>query len=165
MNLRLPACALGLVLAVLPAIAQTAPTAITTTKRSAVTIGGGSFALAKGTKLEVLGREGDKLIVKFHAAQGKIPLADTDYPADAAPTEPAPEPATSVVQAVPTPAAPANNVAPAKAATPPALNASGQGPQPTTHYGKAVQKARQAAETNKATHVDPTKGIMDDAKK
>jgi hypothetical protein len=154
--------ALALLLAALPAIVLATPSSVTTTKKSAVMIGGGSFALVKGTKLDVISREGDTLLVKFHSSQGKIPLADTDYPVDATPAEPAAETAAIVAPA------PAKTVAaaePAKTATPPALNTSGQGQQPATNYGKAVQKAKQAAEANKSTHVDPTKGIMDDPKK
>lgn len=55
----------------------------TTITKSAIKIGNGSFALVKGTKLEILGREGDTLIVRFRSTQGKIPLAETDFPADA----------------------------------------------------------------------------------
>lgn len=139
-----------------------------TTKRSAVAIGSSSYALVKGTKLEVVSRDGDKLIVKYHSSQGKIPLADTDYPPDAAAAEPADE----APAPAPPPAPPAKTAKPApapapasKAATPPALNTPGQGQQPTTNYGKDVQKAKQASEANKSTHVDPTKDIMDDPKK
>ncbi len=163
MKPRLPTLALCLAFAVLPVLAPAAPTTVTTTKRSALAIGSGSFALVKGTKLEVVSREGDTLLVKFRAAQGKIPLADTDYPADAAeaaPAKPAAAPAPTV-----TATAPAAKAAPPATPTPPALNTSGQGQQPTTHYGKAVQKAKQATEANKSTHVDPTKGIMDEEPK
>lgn len=163
MKPRLTALLLGFVLT-LPLAAQAAPTSVTTTKRSAVAIGNGSFALVKGTKLEVVAREGDTLIVKFRSSQGKIPLADTDYPVDAADPVPAPEPAANT-----TPPAPAAKAAvpvpPAKTTTPPALNTSGQGQQPSTNYGKAVQKAKQSSEAHKSTHVDPSKGIMDDESK
>jgi hypothetical protein len=162
MKMRLAALAFCLALAAAPALAQTAPATVTTTKKSALAVGSGSFALIKGTKLEVVAREGDTLIVKLRSAQGKIPLADTDYPADAVAALPA-EPVAPAVQTAA--ATPAPKAAPAKTATPPALNTSGQGQQPITNYGKAVQKAKQAAESNKSTHVDPTKGIMDDEPK
>lgn len=161
---------LGLLLAAVPAMAETAPasppTSVTTTKRSAVSVGSASYALVKGTKLEVVSRDGDKLVVKYHSAQGKIPLADTDYPPDAAASESAEEtPAPAAPPAAATkPAKPAPAPA-AKPATPPALNTSGQGQQPTSNYGKDVQKAKQVSEANKSTHVDPTKDIMDDPKK
>lgn len=136
-----------------------AATTVTTTKRSAVAIGNGSFALVKGTKLEVVSREGDMLVVKFRSSQGKIPLTDTDYkPGDA--TEPVP------AEAAPAPASTAKKIPPEPAKpTAPALNTSGQGQQPTTNYGKAVQKAKQASEAHKSSHVDPTKGVMDEEPK
>ena len=163
---------LGLLLAAVPVMAETAPasppTSVTTTKRSAVSVGGASYALVKGTKLEVVSRDGDKLVVKYHSTQGKIPLADTDYPPDAAASEsteetPAPAPAAPPAAAAKV-AKPASAPA-AKSATPPVLNTSGQGQQPTSNYGKDVQKAKQVSEANKSTHVDPTKDIIDDPKK
>ena len=147
------------------------PVHATTITRSAIKIGSGSFALVKGTKLEVLGREGDNLVVKFRSMQGKIPLAETDYNPDTELPEAAPAaPATPVVSK---PSAPAPVPAPkavvpvvakqaATAATPPALSIDGK---PATHYGKAVQKAKQVTETQKSTRVDPTKDIMDEQPK
>lgn len=150
-----------------------APVHATTIAKSAIKIGNGSFALVKGTKLEVLGREGDLLIVKFRSMQGKIPLAETDYNPDtelpeaaaAAPTAPA-------TPAVSKPAAPASVPAPkpatavakpaAPASTPPALSIDGK---PASNYGKAVQKAKQVTEANKSTHVEPTKDIMEEQPK
>ncbi len=58
---------------------QSATVQVTTIKRSAIQVGKSSFALVKGTKLEVLGREGKMLLVKYRTSQGKIPYADTDY--------------------------------------------------------------------------------------
>jgi hypothetical protein len=142
-----------------------APLHATTVAKSAIRIGNGSFALTKGTKLEVLGREGDSLIVKFRSMQGKIPLAETDFNPDtelpqATPVEPKPK---AVLKSAPAPAetqpaAPA----PATPATPPALAVDGK---PATNYGKAVQKAKQVTEANKGTHVEPTKDIMDEQPK
>lgn len=162
------------------------PLHATTITKSAIRIGNGSFALTKGTKLEVLGREGDSLIVKFRSMQGKIPLAETDFNPDTELPEAAPAPATPAAAAK-TPAKPAVPVTPAPAVaakplpavakqtagqtpgdqqaatvsapatTPPALSLDGK---PATNYGKAVQKAKQASEANKSTHVEPTKDIM-----
>jgi hypothetical protein len=143
-----------------------APVHATTVTKSAIRIGNGTFALVKGTKLEVLGREGDNLIVKFRSMQGKIPLAETDFNPDTELPEAAT--ATPVTPVVSKPAAPAKPVAatpaaPAvKAATPPALSADGK---PASTYGKAVQKAKQVTETQKSTRVDPTKEIMDEQPK
>ena len=148
---------------VLTGALQGAPATVTTTKRSAIAIGNGSFALVKGTKLDVVSREGDFLVVKFRASQGKIPVTDTDYPVDS-PETPAAEP---VATPAPAPVAASKPVPPptAQPATPPALNTTGQGAQPATHYGQAVQKAKQASEAHKSTHVDPTKGIMEEEPK
>lgn len=137
------------------------PVHATTITKSAIKIGGGSFALVKGTKLEVLGREGDLLIVKFRSTQGRIPLAETDFdPATELPEAAAVAPAAPVVKK---PAAPAvTKSAPPAPPTPPALAVDGK---PATNYGKAVQKAKQVTEANKATHVEPTKDIMDEQPK
>jgi hypothetical protein len=143
------------------------PVHATTITKSAIKIGNGSFALVKGTKLEVLGREGDNLIVKFRSTQGKIPLAETDYPTDTplpatVPAAPTPAVQTKPLPAVAKPVAPVATTPAAKAATPPALSVDGK---PATNYGKAVQKAKQVSEANKSTHVDPTKDIMDEQPK
>lgn len=142
----------ALVSQVLAADKPAAPGAVTTTKKTNLVLSGGNIALAKGTKLEVVSQEGDSLLVKFRAAQGKVLAADTDFVPTGAPSAPAePSPAVS------TPVA-----APAKAATPPALSTNPAARQPKTTYGKAIQKAKQATEAHQGTHVDPTKGIMDD---
>lgn len=142
-----------------------APVHATTITKSAIKISNGSFALVKGTKLEVLGREGDNLIVKFRSTKGKIPLAETDFDPDtelpeAAPVEPKAKAVLkpAAVPATTKPAAPA----PATPATPPALAVDGK---PASTYGKAVQKAKQVTETQKSTRVDPTKDIMDEQPK
>lgn len=170
-SLRLFAClfALGLGALSLPARGQapggqqTATMQVTTVKRSAIQVGNSSFALVKGTKLEVLGRDGKLLLVKYRTSQGKIPYADTDYvlpegeetdetaveeaPAQATPTKPA-----TLPTAKPLPAP-----APATKAPPPALAVDGK---PTTNYGKMVQKAKQAEQAAKDKLVKPTDGIL-----
>jgi hypothetical protein len=144
-----------------------APVHATTITRSSIKIGNGSFALTKGTKLEVVGREGDLLVVKFRTSLGKIPLAETDFD----PATVLPEAAAAAAPAKAGPAKPLPAVAkpapatPAAPATVPALNTSGTGQQPATTYGKAVQKAKQVTETQKSTRVDPTKDIMDEEPK
>ena len=139
------------------------PVTVTTVKKSTLTIGNGSFALVKGTKLEVVSRDGDMLIVKYRSSQGKITVADTDLPVDVAIPDPVPTvPAAPPVAPAPKPSVAATPAtAPAKS-TPPALSVDGK---PTSHYGKAVQKAKQATEAHKGTHVDPTKDILDEEPK
>jgi hypothetical protein len=163
MKTRPLALLVGFMLVALPAMAQPAAPVLTATtlKKSTVTVGSAIVSLAPNTKLEVLGREGDALIVKFRSTKGKVPLADTDYnPETVLPAAAAP--ATPETAKVVAPAAKPAPPAPAKPATPPALNTSGTGQQPATNYGKAVQKARQASEAHKSTHVDPTKDILDE---
>jgi len=138
--------------------ATPAPVHATTLKKSTVTDGSAILPLTPGTKLEVLGSDGDSLIVKFRSTKGKVPLGDTDFKAETVLPEPAAMPAKP---ASATPAAAAKPSAP----VPPALNTSGTGQQPTTNYGKAVQKAKQVTETQKSTRVDPTKDIMDEQPK
>lgn len=142
--------------------AATAPVTATTLKKSNVTVGSAILPLTPGTKLEVLGREGDALVVKFRSTKGKVPLADTDYdPATVLPEPAAPEkPATKASSAAA--ATPAAKPAPS---APPALNTSATGAQPSSNYGKSVQKAKQATESSKSNRVDPTKDIMDEKQK
>lgn len=139
---------------------------VTTTKRSAVKVGNSSFALVKGTKLEVLGREGKLLLVKYRTSQGKIPYADTDYvlsedelaEEEAAAAEP-PAPVAPAKQ----PAPPATkSAAPATKAPPPALAVDGK---PTSNYGKMVQKAKQAEQAHKEKLVNSTDEILDETAK
>jgi hypothetical protein len=78
-----------------PSAGPTAPVFVTTTKRTAVRIGSVSLPLNEGTKLEVLGRESNSLVVMFRAAKGKVVAADTDFnPTTTAVPELAPEPST-----------------------------------------------------------------------
>ncbi len=150
-------CLFGISTSHLMAAEPAAPVQVTTITKSAIKIGNGSFALVKGTKLEVIGREGDQLIVKFRATQGKVPLAETDFNPASVLAESAP----SAASATPT----ANKPAVAPAAKPPTAPVLSVDGKPTTNYGKAVQKAKQVSEANKGTHVDPTKDIMDESPK
>lgn len=147
---------------------------VTTTKRSAIKVGNSSFALVKGTKLEVLGREGKLLLVKYRTSQGKIPYADTDYvlSEDELPEEEA----AAEEAAAPVPATPPAPVAPAKQPAPPATKSAAPAPKapppalsldqkPATNYGKAVQKARQVEQAHKEKLVNPTDEILDEPAK
>ena len=155
-------CALSLgALAADKAAPAPALTTIITAKKSAITVGSGSIALVKGTKLEVIAREGDLLLVKFHAAQGKVPLADTDFNPDT----PLPEvetaaPTPAVEKAAPAQSAPA--AAPAAKTPPPALAVDGK---PASNYGKMVQKAKQAEQAHNDKLVKPSDDILDEKAK
>jgi hypothetical protein len=145
------------------ALAADKPAAVTisiTAKKSAIAIGSGSIALAKGTKLEVLARDGDFLLVKFHAAQGKVPLADTDFNPDTPLPEatPAPAAAAATTSEKAPPAAPA----PAAAKTPPPALSLDQ--KPASNYGKMVQKAKQVEQAHNDKLVKPSDEILDDGK-
>ncbi len=141
--------------------------AAVTTKKTAIVLDSGSVSLPKGTKVEVLGRDGEYLVVRFRAAHGKMLLADTDFnpttplkeiaPAPAKPTA-SEKPATTAAAAAPTPSAPA--AASAKP-TPPALTTNPGDQQPTTNYGKAVQKAKLAEKAHRDNLSDPTNEVVD----
>ena len=169
----------------LPAFAQQATTVqVTTVKRSAIQVGSSSFALVKGTKLEMIGREGKMLLVKYRTSQGKIPYADTDYvlPEGEETEEPVAEEPPAPVAPAKQPAPPASKPAaplPAVAkqtagqtpggqqstTVPPALSTNPSDKQPATNYGKAVQKARQVEQAHKEKLVNPTDEILDEKPK
>lgn len=166
---------------------QSATVQVTTVKRSAIQVGKSSFALVKGTKLEVLGREGKMLLVKYRTSQGKIPYADTDYvlseeeqaeeeeaaaestttPPPVTPAKPdappppktAPLPAVAKQTAGQTPGGQQPTTVPT---TPPALSLD---QKPATNYGKAVQKAKQVEQAHKDKLVNPTDEILDEKPK
>lgn len=52
---------------------------VTTVKRTTVQVGNFTLPLNQGSKLEVLGRQSDFLVVKFRSSQGKVPVRDTDF--------------------------------------------------------------------------------------
>jgi hypothetical protein len=163
-------CAFALI-RLIAEVPSASPEQVTTLTRSSVKIGNGSFALVKGTKLDVVARDGDMLIVKYRSSQGKVPVTDTDWPVEPAADDAAPAaaPAAAVVPVKPAASSPTvakpAMVTPAAKSVPPALNTSGSGHQPATNYGKAVQKAKQVTETQKSTRVDPTRDIMDEEPK
>ncbi len=135
--------------------AKAAPTA-TTIKRTAVHVGSASVPLTPGTKLEVLGRDGDALVVKFRSTKGTVALADTDFdPATELPAAPA---AATPAKSAATPAAPAA----AMATPPPALSLD---QKPASNYGKMVQKAKQVEQAHKDKLVNPTDEILDEKPK
>ena len=151
---------------------------VTTVRRSAIQVGSSSFALVKGTKLEMIGREGKMLLVKYRTSQGKIPYADTDYvltEEEQAEEEAAPEPPAPVAPAKPpaTPAPKSTTVppttpavpAPAAKALPPALSTNPSDKQPTSTYGKMVQKAKQAEQAHNDKLVKPADEILDEKPK
>lgn len=186
-----------LTLSTLPAVsaekAAALPT-VTTLKRSAIQVGSSSFALVKGTKLEMLGRDGKMLLVKYRTSQGKIPYADTDYvlPEGEEPEEP-------VAEEPPAPPPPAKKVAPPLPAVAKHLpdvgqdksrvgsnqqrETAGQTPggqqptkvtpppalavdgKPTSNYGKMVQKTKQAEQTHNDKLVKPADEILDEKPK
>ncbi len=163
------------------------PAAIITTitaKKSAIAVGSGSIALVKGTKLEVLAREGDLLLVKFHAAQGKVPLADTDFlpenaerfsgqtpggqQAATVQSATAPAAATRAEKALPAVAkqtagqTPGGQQATTAPTPPPALSLD---QKPVSNYGKMVQKAKQVEAAHNDKLVKPTDEILDEPAK
>ena len=134
----------------------------TTLKKSAIAFDKGAFTLPKGTRLEVLGKDGDYLLVQFRSARGKILLADTDFD----PATPVKETARTPVTAATAKPATAEVKQPAPAHTiTPALSTNPADPQPTTNYGKMVQKAKAVEEAHKDKLVDPANEVLDEKKK
>jgi outer membrane biosynthesis protein TonB len=136
---------------------------VTTIKRSAVKVGNSAFALVKGTKLEVLGREGKDLIVKYRTSQGKIPYADTDYVLSEEEQAEVEEAAATPPPATPAkpPATPAPKPTTVKT-PPPALSVD---KKPASNYGKMVQKAKQAEQAHNDKLVKPADEILDEKPK
>ena len=118
-----------------------------TLPRNTVMRTGNSLVILKaGTVVQVL-EHGEKTVtVKVNGTTGTIPWSslDDDEPMQLAPHPPAPAPA----------AAPG-----AAAATPPA-GTPAEPHQPTTMYGKAVDKARKAADSHEKAMVNPTDEIL-----
>lgn len=52
---------------------------VTTVNRTSIRIGPMSLSLAGGNKLEVLGRQGEFLVVKYRNSKGTVPSRDTDF--------------------------------------------------------------------------------------
>ena len=130
----------------------------TTVKKSAIALDNGSIALPKGTRVEVVGKEGDYLLVKFRSIRGKMLLADTDF-----------DPATPVkeIARMPLPVDAKQSTGQTGGppttgrATPPALSTNPLDQQPTTNYGKMVQKAKTAEQAHKDKLVEPTNDVPD----
>lgn len=141
---------------------QPAAVFATTLKKSAIAFDKGAFTLPKGTRLEVLGKDGDYLLVQFRSARGKILLADTDFD----PATPVKETARTPVTAATAKPSTAEVKQPAPAPTiAPALSTNPADPQPTTNYGKMVQKAKTVEEAHKDKVVDPANEVLEEKKK
>jgi len=82
---------------------------VTTVKRTSVHIGPMSLFLSEGTKIEVLGHQGDSLVVKYRNSKGLLPASDTNFNAktmkvpEIAPETPAVKPVDVTVAALPAP--------------------------------------------------------------
>ena len=168
-----------------PAVKPEPLPTVTTVKRSAIQVGSSSFALVKGTKLEMIGREGKMLLVKYRTSQGKIPYADTDYVLpegeetdEAAVEEPPAAPVKKVATPATKPTQPAPAALPAVAKQTAGQIPGGQQPttvppppalsldqKPTSTYGKMVQKAKQAEQAHNDKLVKPADEILDEKPK
>ena len=120
---------------------STAPVVVTTIKRTTVRVGNVSLPLNEGSRLEVLGREGDSLLVKFRTSKGKVPARDTDFnPATTNVTEIAPEPAAKSSDLTISSAAPVHDSstqAPESGTAPQRVATANQSPQKASKPAKA----------------------------
>jgi len=118
-----------------------------TLPRNTVMRTGNSLVILKaGTVVQILERGEKTVSVKVNGTTGLIPwnALDDDEPMKLAPPPPAPVPAAAPVAA---------------AATPPA-GTPAEPHEPTTMYGKAVDKARKAADSHEKAMVNPTDEIL-----
>ena len=107
----------------------------------------GSITILKpGTVVQVIERGEKTITVKVNGTTGTIPWSALGAEE---PMPPAPHPATAAPAAAPV----------AATATPPAGTPAAPH-QPTTMYGKAVDKARKAADSHEKAMVDPTDEIL-----
>ncbi|HEX2851908.1 MAG TPA: hypothetical protein VHO24_01630 [Opitutaceae bacterium] len=154
---------------VLPTATITADTKLELTKTK------GTIGLKAGTKVDVIGQEGDSLSVLYRNLPGLVPLSKTDFKGaktKPATTAPATEPKAHTLPATTPPAAKpvekANTTAKPPTAAPAASTAATPSPgprEPTTNYGKAVKKARDVTATHQETMVAPTDEVVTPAKK
>lgn len=131
----------------------------------------GSIVLPAGSKVDVIGQEGDSLSVMYRNLPGLVPRAKTNFKGDVPKT-------TSTAPALEVKVSPAPVVTPSAAAMPPPAKPSEAKPaaatattpspaprEPVTNYGKAVKKARDVTGAHKDSMVDPTNEITGGAKK
>jgi hypothetical protein len=142
-----------------------APTAsvIAETKME-MTRGKGSVVLKAGSTVQVIGKEGDSLLVIYRGIPGVLPRAKTDFKGEApdaviasvaAAESKRMEKSTGATVAVkPAETKPAT---PQPVATKPASSKpTSSSANPTTTYGKAVKKARDSVAAHEEAMVDPT---------
>lgn len=153
--------------------AQTAATpalpsaTITTETKLELTKTKGTIVLRAGSKVDVVGQEGDALAVMYRNIPGLVPRSHTNFkgevPKPLSPPTPAPianpapvasTPAATAASATAAPAAP--KAAEAKPATATTVVTPSPAPrEPVTNYGKAVKKARDVTSKHQETMVDP----------
>jgi hypothetical protein len=148
---------------------QAEPLPATVTAETKLEMGKGksSVLLKPGSKVNVVGKEGDFLIVIYRNIQGFVPQAKTDFKGDVPKaTTPAPSQTTDG-QGSETPKAPIakptetkpTGTKPVEATSAPAKPVPPSAPakrEPTTNYGKMVKMAQDNVAKHEETMVDPT---------
>ncbi len=118
-----------------------------TLPRNTVMRTGNSLVVLKaGTVVQILERGEKTVAVKVNGTTGLIPWSSLD---EDEPMKPAPAPA-----------APAPAAAPVAAAATPPAGTPAEPHKATTMYGKAVEKARAAADSHEKAMVNPTDEIL-----
>ena len=141
--------------------AESITTPATLIKPAKLTLKKGTVNLPAGTRIEIIERNANTLTVRYRALVGEVPATDTDHPDY--PDEPQ-SVSSSASAPAPTPVVTAKPVVKPKDApkpTPPALNTNPLDAQPTTNYGKMVQKAKINANAHKDALVDPASEVLD----
>lgn len=157
----------------LPTATITADTKLELTKTK------GTIGLRAGSKVDVIGKEGDSLVVLYRNIPGLVPRVKTDFKGElpkssGSTSAPVAEPKANVAAATPAPPATVKPTDPkpveANAPTAPKVTNSQSAPpsshrEPTTNYGKAVKKARDNAASHQENLVDPTNEVIEAPKK
>ena len=148
--------AIALLCFVAGTLARAEETTLISDARLELPKGKGFVGLKSGSVVEVVGKEGDSVVVIYRKIQGRIPLKSTNLAASTPDAAEADKPAA--------PAPPAPKEAPAKPAAPSkpaeaAKSAPGPSDKPTTMYGKAVKKARDNEAQHKENLVNPANEV------
>lgn len=158
--------------------AETAPTAafpsatITADTKLELTKTKGSIGLRAGSKVDVIGEEGDSLAVMYRNIPGLVPRSKTNFKGEApkaavvASTPAAkanPSPAAAPVATAPSPAAKPIENKPAPATTAAAPSSAPR--EPVSTAGKLIKKASDVTTKRQETMVDPANELSGADKK
>jgi hypothetical protein len=152
----------------LPSATITADTKLELTKTK------GSIGLRAGSKVDVIGEEGDSLVVMYRNIPGLVPRSKTNFKGEAPKVSATPAATTPAVKANPSPAAAPVATAPSTSAKPleskPAPATTTAAPssaprEPVSTAGKMIKKASDVTTKRQETMVDPANELSGADKK